>query len=61
MMTDNRHVSATRNTLLVAAAVTVAAAVAHDGRCARRIAPATTARSSRLARCERASASQGLA
>ncbi|EGI62274.1 hypothetical protein G5I_09402 [Acromyrmex echinatior] len=59
-MTDNRHVSATRNSLLFAAAVTVAAAVAHDGRCARRIAPATTARSSRLARCERASASRGV-
>ncbi|KYN21079.1 hypothetical protein ALC57_06575 [Trachymyrmex cornetzi] len=59
-MTDSRHVSATRNALLVAAAVTVAAAVAHDGRCARRIAPATTARSSRLARCERASASRGV-
>ncbi|KYN44275.1 hypothetical protein ALC56_01246 [Trachymyrmex septentrionalis] len=59
-MTDNRHVSATRKTLLVAAAVTVAAAVAHDGRCARCIAPATTARSSRLARCEQASASRGV-
>jgi len=63
MTTNNGHDSATRNTPLVAAAVTVAvaAAIAHDGRCARRIAPATTARSSRLARYSRASASRGLA
>lgn len=62
MMTGKGYDGATRNTPLVAAAVTVAAtAVAHVGRCARRIAPATTARSSRLAHYSRASVSRGLA
>lgn len=68
---DNGRDSVTRNTPLVAAAAATvaaaaavdaaAAAVAHVGRCARHIAPTTTARSSRLARCSRASASRGLA